>query len=98
MIIIINSFKFKMAEIKKYLSHTFGALFGGIKFDTISEEDQKWLNYNYPPCLNLVYYSCEGLKPRFLRIVKPLNYNVWLVLGIQLINVVNCISQVCYKA
>ena len=26
------------------------------------EQDQKWYNYNYPPKLNMIHYSLDGLQ------------------------------------
>ena len=34
-----------------------------------SEEDKRWLVYNYPPLLKLIHYSLDGLQQPFRRIV-----------------------------
>lgn len=59
-----------------------------------SEEDKRWLNYNYPPKLNLIHYSLAGVQQPFKRICQVLNANVFVVILIQLISLINCFSQI----
>ena len=58
-----------------------------------SAEDQKWRNFNYPPKFELIHYSLTGYTAEVRRTVQGLNLNMWLMLIVQLINLVNNFGQ-----
>ena len=59
-----------------------------------SEEDKKWLVYNYPAYLKLIHYDTSDVVNPVLRIVKMLQINVFLVYTIEFVNLINCIIQI----
>ena len=85
-----------MEAFKSVGSHLFGAFTKSAITDIAlqSEEDKRWSNFNYPPIIKLIHYSTQGLQQPYLTIVRVLNANVYLVVGIQLISLINCFAQV----
>ena len=85
-----------MEAFKQVGAHLFGAFTKGAISNIAmqSEEDKRWQNYNYPPILKLIHYSTEGLQSPFSLIVKLLNASVFVVIGIQVLNLINCIVQI----
>ena len=59
-----------------------------------SEEEKKWLVYNYPPYLKLIHYDISEVVNPVLRVVKLLKINVFLVYAIEFVNLINCIIQI----
>ena len=59
-----------------------------------SEEEKKWLVYNYPPYLRLIHYDISEVVNPVLRVVKLLQINVFLVYSIEFVNLINCIIQI----
>ena len=85
-----------MEAFKSVGSHLFGAFTKSAITDIAlqSEEDKRWSNFNYPPIIKLIHYSTQGLQQPYLTIVRVLHANVYLVIGIELISLINCFAQV----
>jgi len=51
-----------------------------------SEEDKRWLEYNYPPGLKLIYYSRENLREPINRYVGTLHLSVLIIAFVQILS------------
>jgi len=80
--ILINCIK--MEEIKSVWLYLFGHLGRRAtkNLEDLSDEEKQWYIYNYPPCINIINYSTDGLEQPILRIVRVLNANVWIILSV----------------
>ena len=55
-----------------------------------SEEEKKWMVYNYPPLIRIIHYDTSNIVNPILRIVRILHVNVYLVTAIQVLSLINC--------
>ena len=49
----------------------------------MSEEDRRWLDYNYPPGLRLFHYSTEDLTPPVAALARKMHVAALIVCVIQ---------------
>ena len=82
-----------MDKLKAAGSFIFGPLSKNVLRDlgVASEEEKRWMQYNYPPCLNLIYFDLSEVTNPILRIVKLLHASTFIVYAIQATNLVNCV-------
>ena len=58
---------------------------------TSTEEERRWMEFNYPPVLRLIYFNTESLIAPVKKTVDTLNFSWLIVLLIQIISFFNCI-------
>ena len=49
----------------------------------LSEEDKKWLNYNYPPLLKMFHYSTDGLSQPVASLARHMHIAALIICVIQ---------------
>ena len=50
---------------------------------SMTQEDRRWLDYNYPPGLKMFHYSTEDLSPTHASVARKLNLASLLICLIQ---------------
>ena len=50
---------------------------------SMTQEDRRWLDYNYPPGLKMFHYSTEDLAPTHASLARKLNLAALVICLIQ---------------